>query len=255
MMKRRTGLSALLVIVLGAAWLAIGGSRVAEAHDELTDAEVIDRFQQILIENRAILKGKWLGIPTVQHPMDMWVTQEILAEVVPDVIVETGSYHGGSAAMWAMILEHLNPKAKVITVDIRDRSKKARELPIVQERVEFILGSSTDPDVVAKVKARVKGKKVLVILDSLHTEEHVLGELAAYAPLVDVGSYLIVQDTHLGDTVPFYWYHAEKDRGSDPGPAPAIRKWLEENGNFEVDRSRERYLTTNNRGGFLKRVK
>lgn len=254
-MKLQTGLWALSLPVLVATGLALSASHVAVGHDELTDGEVIDRFQQVLIENRAILKGRWLGIPTVQHPMDVWVTQEILAEVVPDVVVETGTYYGGSAALWAMILEHLNPKARVITVDIRDRSKSARKLPIVQERVEFVLGSSTDPDVVAKVKGRVKGRKVLVILDSLHTEEHVLAELAAYAPLVSVGSYLIVQDTHLGDTLPFYWYHAEEDRGSDPGPAPAIRKWLETNRHFEVDRSRERYLTTNNRGGFLKRVK
>lgn len=185
-----------------------------------------------------VFKNKFLGIWTVQTPSDAWIIMEIMYEVKPDLIIEAGTFHGGSAALWAIILEHINPDGRVVTIDIEDqRERKAKELPISKKMVTFLLGSSTDPKVVAEVRKHAEGKKrVLVLLDSLHSKEHVAAELEAYAPLVSLGSYVIVQDTPLG-------------------PKAAIDEFLEANDSFAADRQRERYPDTNSVRGYLKRVR
>ena len=202
----------------------------------LTPEQVVEVGQSI--KESPVFKNKFLGIWTVQTPSDAWIIMEILYEVKPDLIIEAGTFHGGSAALWAIILEHINPEGSIVTIDIEDqRERKAKELPISKKRVEFVLGSSTDPKVVAKVHELAKGKKsVLVLLDSLHSKEHVAGELAAYAPLVTVGSYVIVQDTLLG-------------------PKDAIDEFLASTDTFVADRKRERYPDTNSVRGYLQRVK
>jgi cephalosporin hydroxylase len=181
-------------------------------------------------------KNKFLGVPTIQNPTDAWIVMEIMYEMKPDLIVETGTFKGGSAAFWAIILEHINPDGRVITIDIEDqRGRRATGLPISKQKVDFLLGSSTDPAVVAEVYRRAKGKQVLVILDSLHSTQHVAAELKAYAPIVSLGGYMIVQDTGLG-------------------PLPAIDAFLAQTDTFVADRSRERYPDTNTVRGYLKRV-
>ena len=110
------------------------------------------------------------------------------------------------------------------------------DLPISKRRVDFLLGSSTDPDIVAEVHRRAEGRRVMVLLDSLHSKEHVAAELKAYAPLVPVGSYVVVQDTTVG-------------------PIHAIDEFLAANGAFVADRSRERYPDTNAVRGYLRRVR
>jgi cephalosporin hydroxylase len=221
---------------------------LAPAGPALDDRAVIEGFFEIwrrqFKERSGIWKNTWLGIPTLQNPLDVWITQEILYEVKPDFVVEAGTFTGGSAALWATILEHIDPDARVITIDIEDRTAKARKLPIVQRKVDFLQGSSTDPAIVAEVTRRVAGKTVLVILDSLHTRDHVMAELEAYAPLVPVGSYIIVQDTGIGE--PTYGMNWAGD---------AVRDFLARNDDFEVDLSRERFLITNNAHGFLKRAR
>jgi len=185
------------------------------------------------------LSNQWYGIRTLQNPVDAWIVQEILSEVKPDFVVETGTLHGGSALLWASILENVNPGAKVITIDIENMSQEARKMPIAKRSVEFLIGSSVEPAIVKKVTRQVKGGKVLVLLDSLHTREHVAKELEAYAPLVSVGSYVIVQDTGIGEK----W------------PLAAIRDFISDNDEFAIDRGRERLLLTNSKSGYLKRVK
>lgn len=189
--------------------------------------------------------NRWLGVQTLQNPLDAWVTQEIISEVRPDLIVETGTYRGGSALMWAGILEAITPDARVVTIDVENRTKKARQHPLWQRRVLFLKGSSTAPEIVARVRQEARGKHVLVILDSLHTREHVLKELELYAPLVPVGGYVVVQDTGAGS--PKF--------GNVSGAALAVVDFLAATDGFERDRSRERFVLTNNPGGFLKRVK
>jgi len=213
------------------------GAPAAVAAGQRPAEEVIRDFRKVWGERGEVFKNRFLGIRTLQNPLDAWIIQEILSEVRPDVMIEAGTYHGGSAILWAMILEQLNPDSRVITIDIEDqREKRAKKHPIARERVDFLLGSSTAPEIVAEVKRRVEGKRVLVMLDSLHTAEHVLDELRLYAPMVPVGSYVIVQDTLVASL-------------------PGIATFLAENPDFEVDESRERFMVSNTLGGYLRRVR
>ena len=215
---------------------------------ELSDREITDRFTVIWgHSDETWRKNSFLGIRTLQNPLDVWVTFEIIHRVKPDVIVETGTLQGGSAALWAMFLEHVNPEGRVITIDIENESAEARELPISRRCVDYLIGSSTDPEIVEEVRRRVAGKRVLVILDSAHYMDHVLDELQAYAPMVSQGSYIVVQDTAMNGhpTAPDY----------GPGPYEAVEAFLAETGDFVADHSRERLMMTNNPMGFLKRVR
>ncbi len=200
--------------------------------------EIIHEFRLLWHGQREVFKNRFLGVPTQQNPFDAWIFQELISETKPDVILETGTLHGGSSALWATYLTAQNPEGRVITIDIEDqRLPEALALPITQTHVDFLLGSSTDPEVVREVKRRVEGKRVLVLLDSLHTADHVYGELQAYAELVPVGGYVVVQDTLVGVT-------------------PGIERFLaEKNGAFEIDRGRERFIISNSLGGYLRRVR
>ncbi|HIF93180.1 MAG: CmcI family methyltransferase [Myxococcales bacterium] len=142
-----------------------------------------------------------------------------------------GFVSGASTAHTGNNTETESPHAEEIA-----EYERAINLPISRRRVEFILGSSTDPEVVEKVHQRAKGKRVMVLLDSLHSKKHVAAELKAYAPLVPVGGYLIVQDTPVG-------------------PGEAIAEFLAANDNWIADRRRERYPDTNSVNGYLRRIK
>ncbi len=190
--------------------------------------------------------SRWLGVVAAQNPFDTWIHQEIIAEIKPDVIVETGTYFGGGALIWASILEQVNPGGKVITIDIDDKTEFARGYPAWKERVVFLKGSSTDAAIVAEVRKQAEGKRVLVILDSAHHKSHVLGELDAYAPLVGEGSYVIVHDTNFGG------HPVLPDFGE--GPREAAQEFLASHPEFQVDRSRERFLFTIHPGGYLRHV-
>jgi cephalosporin hydroxylase len=223
---------------------------VARAEEKASDRrQLIDRFLQLWTSplEKTVFKNRWLGVETLQNPNDMWITQEILFEVKPDFLVETGTYHGGSAALWAMILEQINPDARVITIDIEDQVTEARKLDIFRRKVDFLIGGSTNPEIVAEVKRRTKGKKVVVLLDSAHDKDHVLNELNAYSPLVGVGSYVIVQDTVVNGH-PIWPQHG-------PGPYEAVEEFLATNDQFKTDRARERMLVTLCRKGYLRRIK
>lgn len=212
------------------------------------DAATADRFHQIWYDNRGTWQeNRWMGITTLQNPMDLWVTQEIIFETKPDFIIECGAYNGGSAVIWATLLEQMHPAGRVISIDIEDRMSEARKLPIAQKRVEFVIASSTAPETVSRVAALVKGKRVLVILDSDHSKTHVLNELRAYAPLIHVGGYLIVQDSNVNGhpALPTF----------GPGPMEALDEFMAGNSDFAIDRSRERLLFTFSPRGFLKRVR
>jgi len=210
----------------------------------LSNRQLLDRFAPLWAANTGAYFGsRWMGIQTLQNPMDLWVIQEILYEVQPDVIIEAGTHKGGSALLWALLLDEIKPGGRVITIDIEDEVAEARDHPRWQQ-VDFLLGSSTDPAIVEEVKRRVSGKRTLVILDSLHTRDHVLGELRAYAPLVSSGSYVIVQDTGVWKPI----VGREGGWASD-----AVEIFLRENAEFEVDASRERFLLTNCPRGFLRR--
>ena len=215
------------------------------AQDEAYRKEVTDRFHQIFYDGQGWELNTWLGVKTQQNPNDVWIIQELIHEQKPDFVVETGTLNGGSALLWLTILEQVNPNARVITVDIEDQITTARNHPL-WKKVDFLLGSSTEPRVVADVKRRVGNGKVLLILDALHTRDHVLRELEMYSPLVGVGGYIVVQDSNVNGrpVMPEY----------GPGPGEAVDDFLAKNKNFVQDRQRERLLMTMHPGGYLRRV-
>ena len=233
-------------ITLGMAAMGVGFATPQTAAPAASDAKgdpgatarLIHEFRQLWHGAPSrVRSNRYLGIETLQNPLDVWVTQEILFEVKPQLVVETGTYRGGSALLWATLLAPIDADARVLTIDWKDlRSPQAIAHPLFASHVTFLRGSSTDPAIVARVAERAKGLRTVFILDSDHREQHVLAELRAYAPLVSAGSYLIVQDTPLGG-------------------GAAIQRFLEENDRFEIDRTRERFILSNNLTGFLKRVK
>jgi len=232
---------------LAIAILLMGALGAGTASCKPSQQEVVDDFYELwFTSNDTWRKNEWMGVPTLQNPFDVWVTQEILWEVKPDLVVEAGTFRGGSALLWASLLEEINDQAQVVTIDVKDQTRMARTRPIWNRRVTFLQGSSIDPAIVEKVSEMAKGKRVVVILDSLHTVDHVLAELHAYAPLVPVGSYVIVQDGFVNG-------HPVKE-GWGPGPYEAINRFLAESNDFEADRSRERLIMTYNPMGFLRRV-
>jgi cephalosporin hydroxylase len=138
----------------------------------------------------------WMGRPIIQLPEDMIRTQEVIWNVKPDVIIETGIAHGGSLIYNASLCKAMG-KGRVIGVDIeiRPHNRAAVEAHLMAEFITMIEGSSTAPEIVAQVKALVKpGETVLIILDSCHTKQHVADELEAYHDLVTPGSYIVATD-------------------------------------------------------------
>lgn len=209
--------------------------------------KVIDRFHQLYYDSGVWGSTEWLGVRTAQNPNDAWIHQEIIVRVRPDVIVEAGTQYGGSAAMWATILQQVNPEGRVITIDIKDQTSGAKNLQIVKDKVDFLVGSSVDPAIVGEVTKRVQGKKVLVILDSDHSKNHVLAEMKVYGPLVSKDSYMIVQDTNVNGH-PVWQSHG-------PGPMEAVEEFLKTNDQFRPDAEAERLMFTMHPKGYLKRVK
>ena len=181
----------------------------------------------------------WLGYPTAKCPLDLWIYQEILAETRPGLIIETGTYAGGSALYLANVCDLLE-HGLIVTIDIAEQERPQHP------RIRYLHGSSTDPAIVEQVRTMtLDASAVMVVLDSNHSAEHVLAELEAYAPLVTPGCYLIVEDTNVNGR-PVLPEHG-------PGPAEALETFLDGDDRFEVDRDREKLLLTFNPGGYLRR--
>lgn len=229
--------------------LALAGAEflLALHYKRQSDRAVVEKFQELYYGSGVWLKTRWLGVRSQQAPTDNWSMQEIISEVRPDYIIETGTANGGTSLFYAAVLSFVNPTGKVITLDVQQHVEDASKLPMWNERVEMIVGSSVDPKVTEHIAREVSGKKVLVTLDSLHTRDHVLRELEIYSELVTPGSYLVVQDTNING-------HPVSPE-SGPGPMEAVEDFLKTHDNFVVDRSREKFLLTFYPGGWLKRVR
>lgn len=225
------------------------GNLANQIPDTSNDKKYItDKFHNLYYGDKNTWpRNRWLGIAAQQNPNDVWITQEIIYDTQPDFIIEAGTLHGGSALIWAMVLEQVNPKGKVITIDIKQPPPQFFQKKIFQKKIEFILGSSTDPKVVDTIAKRVAGKKVLVILDSNHRKQHVLNELNAYSRMIHVGEYIIVQDSNVNG------HPTLKNYG--PGPMEAIQEFMQGRSDFIIDNDKERLLHTFNPNGFLKRIK
>jgi cephalosporin hydroxylase len=205
-------------------------------------SSLIDQFHRLYYASNEQTWGNtfWLGQRVLKCPLDLWTYQEILHEMQPELIIETGTYQGGSSLFLASICDLLGC-GEVLTIDVDRRDDRPRH-----PRITYLNGSSTSNAILRQVRQRAEGaSRVLVILDSGHAKEHVLAELRAYAPLVTPGSYLVVEDTNLNG------HPVDSDHG--PGPAEAVAEFLERNDAFDRDESREKFMLTFNPGGYLKK--
>jgi cephalosporin hydroxylase len=211
----------------------------------LQDRPEVQQFHRLFYEHSGLTIGatRWLGVPLMKNPLDLWVQQDLLVDLKPGLIIETGTWHGGSALFFASICDIFG-HGKVVSIDVR-RPPGIFEHP----RITLLTGSSVDPKIVDQVKAMVPADQpVLVILDSDHSPEHVIAELEAYAPLVTPGSYLIVEDTNCGGRP------VENEQWAPRGgPYVAVNAFLEDHPEFVQDPLCEHYLLTMHPGGWLRR--
>ncbi len=199
----------------------------------------------------------WLGRPIIQFPQDIIAAQEIIWEVKPDLIIETGIAHGGSLIFYASILELLEGDGRVlgIDIDIREHNRVEIEKHPMFKRIDMLEGSSIDEKIAKQVYDFAKDKKkILVVLDSMHIHDHVLKELKLYSPLVTKGSYLVVFDTIIEDMPEDFF--PDRPWGKGNNPKTAVWEFLKANNRFEIDKEIEnKLLITVAPDGYLKCVK
>jgi cephalosporin hydroxylase len=208
----------------------------------LSPADLADLVRQaniLYFRSGAWQTTTWLGVPCAQCPTDLWAYQELLHRVRPDVVIETGTWAGGTALFLATVLDQLG-HGRLISIDrAADPDRPAHP------RLSYLQGDSTDPATAAAVRADIGDATVLVLLDADHAADAVLAELRLWAPLVTPGSYLVVQDTG------FDGWPAWPEHG--PGPATAAEAFLAEDDRFEIDAAPSAHLLTLSPGGFLRR--
>lgn len=228
--------------------LRLGTPRPLVVRRGLTDEEQakVDAFHKIYYEpwdgRQSTLNLVWLGVRATKCPFDLWTYQEILVETRPDLILESGTRFGGTSLFLASIFDQLGGPGRVLTLDIDPVPKRPKH-----PRIDYLIGSSVDPEMIARIHRAAAGHRVMVILDSDHSEAHVSVELHAYEDLVAVGCYLIVEDSNVNGRPVL------PDFG--PGPGEAVDGFLATTDDFVVDRDRERFLVSLNPGGYLRRVK
>ena len=186
---------------------------------------------------------KWRGVTVYKPATDMWIYQELITTLRPDLIIETGTHVGGSSLFMRDIMSLEDVRGTVITIDIDDhRDPKFLKWQEYDDELIFIKGNSVCVSVMEDVHRYIdllKPKVVMVILDSAHEKEHVARELELYAPLVTVGSAMIIEDT-----------------SNVPGVLEAVEEWHALNlSNFEPDYMCEKFMLTFCRGGFFERIK
>ena len=245
---------------------SVDGYRHEEEWKSLSRDWLVHGFQKKYMYN-----FEYLGRPVIQLPSDMVAIQEMIWEVKPDLIIETGIAHGGSLIMSASLLALLDmcdaivsgitldpreSKRKVlgVDIDIRAHNRAAIETHPMASRIQMIQGSSISPEIIEQVRQVANGyERILVCLDSNHTHTHVLAELEAYAPLTSVGSYCVVFDTIVED-MPADMF---PDRPWGPGdnPKTAVWEYLKTHPEFESDKSiQNKLLITVAPDGYLRRM-
>jgi cephalosporin hydroxylase len=247
-------------------------ARVAENATNRALLEARDAFMRESIAARYSYNFSWMGRPIIQYPQDMVAVQELIWATKPDVIVETGIAHGGSLVLSASILALLDlcdheaagrgsaPRMTRrhvvgVDIDIREHNRLAIEAHPMSGRITTIQGSSIDPGVFNQVRQSVgDAERVLVMLDSNHTHDHVLAELELYAPLTSKGSYCIVFDTlveRLPEELAF-----GRPWGLGNNPMTAVHTWIKGRTDFVMDHEIEaKNVLTVAPDGFLRRVR
>lgn len=199
-------------------------------------------FHDLIVHTRNFGNVAWLGNPIWQNVQDLWVIQETMAEVRPELLIECGTNRGGSSLFYAHLMDIMGV-GQVVTIDVEKMHS------LCHPRVTYLIGGSTSDSIVEHVRqlASETNGPVMVILDSDHSERHVREELDCYAPLVTPGSYCLVQDGVIDELLFF--------RSARPGPQPAIKSFLRDHPEFSVDVQRcRRFLITHHPMGWLKRA-
>lgn len=249
-----------------------GAAEIASLASDMSVVALTRQWMDAVSSKKYSYHFEWMGRPIIQYPQDIIAVQELIWQIKPDVVIETGIAHGGSLIMSASMLALLDicdaieagrsfDPAKSgrrvigVDIDIRMHNREAIEMHPMASRIRMIQGSSVDPDIVAQVRSSAQGAKtVLVFLDSMHTHAHVLKELEYYAPLVTVGSYCVVFDTVIEDLPAGSFDDRPWDIGDNP--KTAVHAWIGNNPGFEIDRTiQDKLLITVAPDGFLKRVK
>lgn len=207
---------------------------------------IVDSFHKFYYDHHIFVEplctARWFGVNAKKCPFDLWIYQELIYDIRPDLIVECGTSAGGSALFFASICDLLG-KGRIITMDVAEREGRPRH-----PRIEYVLCASTDPKTVRVVEDAVRdAQTVMVILDSDHSRQNVLDELRTYNRFVTPGSYIVVEDTNINGHPVFPEF--------GPGPHEAVEEFLKENSNFAVDKSREKFYLTFNPDGYLKRIR
>ncbi len=213
-------------------------------------------YMEITAEKNYSYNYSWMGRPIIQYPEDIMALQEIIWEVKPDLIIETGIAHGGSIIFSASMLELLGGEGEVIglDIDIRAHNRKEIESHPMFKRITMFEGDSTSSAIAEKVYSIAKKhKNILVCLDSNHTHEHVLKELTLYAPLVSVGSYCVVFDTIIEDLPDTMFTNRPWGKGNNP--KTAVWEYLKSHNEFVINKEIEnKLLITVAPDGYLKRI-
>jgi cephalosporin hydroxylase len=208
---------------------------------------VVERFNDLYYSGGAARNLNWRGIEMIKNPCDLWMMVELFQKLRPRVLVETGTHFGGSALFFADITKTLGLDCTIVTIDYNPKwSVDPKAFGI-----RSLVGYTTDAPIVEEVRAIVRertagGGHAMVALDASHAEDLVTQELATYADLATVGSYVVVEDTNVNGHPSF------PDHG--PGPWEAVQGFLRTHPNYVVDRDCERFLLTFNPGGWLRRV-
>jgi len=204
-------------------------------------AEILRLANIIYFRSQVFDRTEWMGHRAAKCPMDMWIYQEMMHKLDTDLLIETGTLLGGSALFFAQMFD-LMGRGKVISIDINIKDG----LP-EHPRIEYIEGSSVATEVLDQVATASKAaSSVMVLLDSDHTAPYKYEEMRLYSKFVTTGSYMIAEDTCF-DAYPAFPEHG-------PGPAEAVHKFMQDNSDFEVDRSLERHMISFVPGGFLRRL-
>jgi cephalosporin hydroxylase len=226
----------------------------------LADQNLMDKTGQwieAISKHKYTYQFSWLGRPIIQLAQDMLAVQELIWETKPDLIVETGIAHGGSLIYYASLLELIGGEGGVLGIDIDIREHNRVEIvkhPMFK-RISMLEGSSTD-DIIVREVYKIAGDKqrVMVVLDSNHTHEHVLKELQLYSPLVTKDCYLVVFDTLIEDMPEDSFPDRPWGRGNNP--KTAVWEFLKTNDRFKIDKEIEgKIVITTAPDGYLKCVK
>lgn len=230
--------------------------RLLENRNNKSLIDSAEKFNSASNKAKYSYNFSWMGRPIIQYPQDIIAMQELIWEVKPDLIIETGIAHGGSIIYYASLLELIGKGTVLgIDIDIREHNRKAIEAHPMFRRIKMLEGSSISEDMLKQVKQEASGKeKILVALDSNHTHEHVLAELRMYAGFVSKGSYLVVFDTIVENLPDYYLPNRPWKKGDNP--MTAVEEFLKENSDFVIDESIDnKLLISVSPKGYLKRIK